>query len=517
MLIALPHGLGVSGVASWALRLAQHLGARGWPVRILAGSTPKGHRPLPGAFGGGVDVVQVPPAAERDHRAYVAFCRDQARAAGTPDRPVVFSPNLTSGSYAAAAAIATLEPELVRIVGWQHSDTAFDRSLLAYHEPMLHRLIAVSARIAGVLREAAPTRAMDVMEIPYGVEITPEADRPRFTLGEPIRLVYTGRIEHEQKRVGVLCELAKRLASAGVPHRLTLVGDGPAAAEVDIALASFPHANRLPPMGPEGVRSLLSESHLLVLPSHYEGLSVSMLEAMASGVAPVVTRVRSGATQAVEDGRTGVLINPEGSDADVADRFAAVVGSLATDPERVESLRSGAAARARSSYALSIHTSRVAGLFESVCRDKPRPWPADRACSYDAASSSKGGAGGSVPSDADERTERTLRDIVIRSGGSAKVAVLGAGRHTLAVAGVLAQTPATIVCVVDDNPAAHGKTLWGWPVVSADDAVAMGVTDVVISSWLHVGALWDGRERFTARGVRVHRLYGRGELTAACA
>lgn len=520
VLIDLPHGLGVSGVATWARRLARTLTSRGWPTRILAGPTPNGHESLPRTAADHLDIVQVPAHAESDHAARVRFLRDLIRAAATAERPVVLLPNLTSASYAAAAAVSTLEPELVRIIGWQHSDTAFDRSLLAYHEPMQHRFVAVSTHIASTLRDTLPARAADVQPIPYGVEIPTNTPGTRFSRGEPIRLIYTGRIEHEQKRIGVLCELARRLAAANVPHRLTLLGDGPAADEVDAVLAPLPHADRLPPTDPAGVHTQLAASHLLVLPSRYEGLSVSMLEAMAAGVAPIATGVRSGAAQAIDPGTSGVLIDPEGADADVAARFASVIASLASDPDRVASLRAGAAAKARSSFSLDAHADRVLAMFEAALAEPPRPWPASRACSYDAAATSPAGFT-SVPSDANERTQRVLQAIADDSSSSAKVAILGAGRHTLAVADALAASPVSIACVIDDNPAAHGTTLWGWPVVGAEDAIDTGVTDVVLSSWLHVDTLWQGRARFTDRGVRVHRLYDTAkpaaQSPAACA
>ena len=79
----------------------------------------------------------------------------------------------------------------------------------------------------------------------------------------------------------------------------------------------------------------LIQSHLLVVPSHYEALGIAYLEAMRFGL-PVIATTAGGAHEIVEHGREGFLVAP--GDADALTRhlrlFCADRGPLAADGAR---------------------------------------------------------------------------------------------------------------------------------------------------------------------------------------
>jgi glycosyltransferase involved in cell wall biosynthesis len=77
-----------------------------------------------------------------------------------------------------------------------------------------------------------------------------------------------------------------------------------------------------------------------VLTSRHEGLPISLLEAMALGLAPVVSAV-GGVPEVVTDGRDGILLEPGDPIA-----FATALQDLASDPARRNELGRAAAARA---------------------------------------------------------------------------------------------------------------------------------------------------------------------------
>jgi hypothetical protein len=87
------------------------------------------------------------------------------------------------------------------------------------------------------------------------------------------------------------------------------------------------------------------------------------------------------------------------------------------------------------------------------------------------------------------------------------VLVHGTGRHTRELAEVFAAPPCEIVGFADDDASKHGTRLWNWPVVAPRDAASLGATDVVVSSWLHEGAVWARRGVYEDAGLRVHRVY----------
>ena len=87
------------------------------------------------------------------------------------------------------------------------------------------------------------------------------------------------------------------------------------------------------------VRGVLEKSSLFILPSLTEGISLTLLEAMACGLPVVATRV-GGTPEVVVDGETGLLVHP-GSPAELAQAIL----SLLQDPER--SRQMGVRARQR--------------------------------------------------------------------------------------------------------------------------------------------------------------------------
>ncbi len=146
--------------------------------------------------------------------------------------------------------------------------------------------------------------------------------------------------------VGTICErkglddlraaLLQLQAERAIPERIRvrLVGDarqeGPGVFErvrdayAASGLGWVEFTGALPP---EEIREVLATSEVFCLPSHWEGMPISMLEAMAAGTAVVATRV--GDIPAVlEDGRAGVLV-----DVRSPSQLADALGRLLDDPD----------------------------------------------------------------------------------------------------------------------------------------------------------------------------------------
>lgn len=94
--------------------------------------------------------------------------------------------------------------------------------------------------------------------------------------------------------------------------------------------------------------------------------------------------------------------------------------------------------------------------------------------------------------------------------GLEPVGIYGSGSHTRAAWAALAEPAAEVVCLIDDNAAAQGRRLFGYPIVSAARAVEMGVRAVVLSSNAMEDALWEASAPLRRAGVEVVRLYGAG-------
>ena len=93
--------------------------------------------------------------------------------------------------------------------------------------------------------------------------------------------------------------------------RLVLVGDGPERA----ALEDYVRQQRLEdkvsfPGFRDDIDTLLPEADVFLLTSHYEGISIALLEAMRAGLPAIGTRV-GGIPETVRDGKTGLLVAPD--------------------------------------------------------------------------------------------------------------------------------------------------------------------------------------------------------------
>jgi glycosyltransferase involved in cell wall biosynthesis len=99
---------------------------------------------------------------------------------------------------------------------------------------------------------------------------------------------------------------------------------------------------------------------VFVLPSIREGLPVALLEAMATGLAVVASRLPGSTDAVIDAGETGLLVAPGDPGA-----FADAIGRLLTDPERAAAF--GEAARRR--VATDFSAERVASRWVDAYRD----------------------------------------------------------------------------------------------------------------------------------------------------
>jgi glycosyltransferase involved in cell wall biosynthesis len=148
-----------------------------------------------------------------------------------------------------------------------------------------------------------------------------------------------GRLEDRKGHDQLLRAAGTMLAGGnGRRPQIVIVGDGPLREKLQAQAHSLGVAHSVRFVGTVAdVRPSLAAMDVFVLPSHAEGMSNALMEAMAAA-RPVVATAVGGNTEVVVDGKTGVLI-PPADPAAIADAIAA----LLRDPERAAGL--GAAAR----------------------------------------------------------------------------------------------------------------------------------------------------------------------------
>ncbi|MFL5461054.1 MAG: glycosyltransferase family 4 protein [Gemmatimonadales bacterium] len=228
---------------------------------------------------------------------------------------------------------------------------------------MATRVVAVSRQVAQALRRRGTGRKKLVV-IPNGLIVsrvdapvtTTEIDGWRDLIGwEPSRPTL-GIIARRKDQEVVI----RALGRVSTPVRLVMVGLTPDA-RLNRLVARLParHVVVMLPFTTE-VRALYELLNLVLLPSRMEGLSQSLLEAMALGK-PVVASAAGGNLDLITDGMNGRLVPPRNSSA-----WARVIEELLSSPAAAKRLGEAARYTAREEYTLERTVERTIQLYCSV-------------------------------------------------------------------------------------------------------------------------------------------------------
>ena len=200
-----------------------------------------------------------------------------------------------------------------------------------------HRVVAVWTAGQRALESALGESRVRLID--NGVD--PSHYRAPEPAHEPPRVLYVGLLT-PRKGVVDLIEASRILADEGVRHDLWLLGgtpdEGPAAA-LPVHEAAQGRANLLGTRPPEEMPGEYAKADVFCLPSWWEAMPLSILEAMAAGLPVVATRVGD-VDRAVDDGITGFVVPVKSPE-----RLADALRPLLTDAEL--RARMGAAARTR--------------------------------------------------------------------------------------------------------------------------------------------------------------------------
>ncbi len=221
------------------------------------------------------------------------------------------------------------------------------------------------------LREAAGPllkRARRIETIAPGIDLgrfTPGAVDPeavaRLRGGATSVIGSVGRLTR-QKGFDVLIDAMPELLAADPKMRVLIAGEGrerPALGRLARRLGV--EQALLMPGYMADPRVAFAAMDILVVPSRHEGFGLVFLEAMAMGV-PVVGTLVTGSMDAVEDGRTGVLVPPGDPKA-----LAAAIVQLLADPDRRAELRASADRWVRERGSRRRLTERTEALYAGLC------------------------------------------------------------------------------------------------------------------------------------------------------
>jgi glycosyltransferase involved in cell wall biosynthesis len=355
-------------------RLVDYLLRQGARVRVYAPVVEPAAFPPTGDLVG-IPAVPIPTRSEYRFPLGLSRANRDDLAHFAPDVLHVSSPDVTAHS-----ALTWAEERSLPVLASVHTrfETYPRYYGLAFAEPWLvslmrrfynrcDALVAPSESMAEVLRVQGMSDDIGIWS--RGVDRTifdPASRDPawRRTLGMAdgeVAIGFLGRLVME-KGLDVFADALAALRARGVPHKVLVVGEGPAHDWFAERVPGAAFTGIL--TGPELGRAVASMD-VLLNPSVTETFGNVTLEAMASGI-PVIAARATGSTSLVVDGETGRLVEPGKVDA-----FADAVAAYVADPELRRAHGTAGEARSRA-YSWDAINRTVADKYVSLVEARQR-------------------------------------------------------------------------------------------------------------------------------------------------
>jgi sugar transferase (PEP-CTERM/EpsH1 system associated) len=193
--------------------------------------------------------------------------------------------------------------------------------------------------------------------------------RPDFGFGPGCSVIGTvGRVQDVKDHaslVDAFVLLRARLPAHAARLRLAIVGDGPLLPALRAKVQAVGLAGQVwLPGARADVAEILRGFDLFAMSSIAEGTPGSALEAMASGLAVVGTRV-GGIPEVIDEGATGLVVPPRDPEA-----MAAALARYVCDPALAAAHGAAGRARVLAQYSMPAMVAGYKSLYDSLCERK---------------------------------------------------------------------------------------------------------------------------------------------------
>lgn len=265
------------------------------------------------------------------------------------DQPDIFIPNLSVPAYFASKwALQAGIP----CIGVIRSDDNFHHELIETfaHKDSELQLSAFSCKsqyLGGLVRNSCANER-EVLICASGTPVPESVATPPV---DSLKIIYTGRLIQEQKRIFDViasCKMVTRLVP-GV--EIAFYGQERERGKVVSTLNKLSDHGNITYGGIlqfDQILPVLLQHHVFILLSDYEGMSTSLMEAMACGLVPICTRTKSGSTEIIRHNENGLLVDNREED------FLNAVRRLKTEKGLWERLSKGARETIEKDYSTDI-------------------------------------------------------------------------------------------------------------------------------------------------------------------
>ncbi len=353
-------GLQLGGATTFLCNLAGELVRRNVAVKVLSFEKEN-------PFASDFKKLKIPLSCTDEHRSIFEDRMQSVLLELKNFKPSVVVANLGSTSF------ETLRygPPGVFRMGVVHADDPNVYKVIVHYAPYLDLLAVVSEAIKTNLEKMPEFSGVPVRYLPLGVPMLSESSLATRVTSPALRILYIGRLCQEQKRVRLFPSIFEKLKSSGIPFSWTIAGEGPEKSYLERAMKSDNPNQTVFFAGKiayTDVPQLLREQDIFLLASDYEGLPLSLLEAMGQGVVPVVSDLSSGIGELVDD-TNGKRVAPE----NIAGYSDAIIW-LHQHRDELERLSRNAREKVFQTFSVSAMADRWISAFLQA-KPHPTEWP----------------------------------------------------------------------------------------------------------------------------------------------
>lgn len=271
-----------------------------------------------------------------------------------------------AGLVARVAGHVCSIPVVFTAHGWGFSPgTPYLRRILALLAEIL--LAPLSARIICVSesdRQLALNRGVGnskiLNTIRYG--ICDSSSALADPLIQSLHLIMVARFNEQKDQPTLLKAIAQIPDFSG---HIDFVGSGPSLEPCKILAKDLGISHKVTFLGDRrDVPELLSKSQIFVLATHYEGLPISILEAMRCGL-PIIGSNVNGIPEEVEHGVTGLIVPPRDSSA-----LANAIQSLVDSPKLRQTMGKAARRKFEQEFTIERMVYETGQLYEEILGSK---------------------------------------------------------------------------------------------------------------------------------------------------
>ncbi|MFC0657669.1 glycosyltransferase [Mongoliitalea lutea] len=209
----------------------------------------------------------------------------------------VLIPSDDEACWAACASFG----DQAKLIGVLHSDDKHYFDLAKKYKKYVAGFVSVSNRIHVKLSSEIPSCI-----IPCGIQL----EVYKFELPKENQIIWIGRLEEEQKRFSDIIHFAKLLKRDNSDWWIEVYGDGEGREQLEGLVKSYSLESYVILKGwqsPQKVSQALSKAKILLQTSNHEGMSVAVMEALASGCIILSSRV-SGVEDLEKENKHGISV-----------------------------------------------------------------------------------------------------------------------------------------------------------------------------------------------------------------